>query len=181
MSNNNLFRYGGIAAIASAVLFIVSMGLSIAGSTTLGTQIYWASSILFLGALAVLTMTLQRVSQPLAILALVMLGGTTIWSLFIDPTQPNDIFGPLALIYGAGFVLYGWLQYRSAEYTNTLSYLAFATGGLSMVGGIALLAGGSIDIFGVLNLILSVPFVIWLVQMGRRWMAGAGATATFGR
>lgn len=181
MSNNNLFRYGGIAAIASAVLYIISLGLNIAGSTSLGTPVYWLSSILLLVALIVLTMSLQRISKPLAILALILLGGTTVWSLFLDPTQPNDIYGPLSLIYGAGFLLYGWLQYRSADYANTLSYLAFAVGALSLVMGIALLAGGSIDLFGFLNLLLSIPFVIWLIWMGRRWMAGAGKTVAFGR
>ena len=64
MSNNNLFRYGGIAAIASAVLYIISLGLNIAGSTSLGTPVYWLSSILLLVALIVLTMSHSASRNP---------------------------------------------------------------------------------------------------------------------
>lgn len=175
MPNTNLYRIGGYAAIASGVLYILSLILGIAGATSASTPVYLISSLAFLVAIGVLTMTLMSDNQALAILAFVLVGATTIWSLVIDPTNPDASFGPMAIIYGLGFLIYGWLQYQGRHYLSTLGILALATGALSIVAGIVMFAGASIDIFGLLNLVLTIPFVIWLIWMGWRWLKGATA------
>ncbi len=178
MSSTNLFRIGGIAAIFSAILYVVSLGAQFAGDPGgLGQPLYLASSLLFLVVLVVLYLELRSSAGLLALAGLILLGATTIWSFFVDPSQPSSLFGPLALIYGAGFILFGWAQRRSARYPNAVGLLAIITGALALIAGILLIAGASFDIFGLFNLALSVPFVIWLVWLGWIWFRGRTTVA----
>lgn len=180
MSSNNLFRIGGIAAIVSALLYVVSLGVQIAAAgapSTLGTALYIVSALLFLVTIVVLYMALRGEAAVLALVALVLLGGLTIWSMFIDPTNISPVFVPLTLAYGIGFILFGWLQYRSSQYPKAIGILAIITGVLGVIMAVALLAGVSMDIFGLLNLLLSVPYVIWLIWLGRHWLAGRTTAA----
>lgn len=175
MNNQSLFRYGGIAAIVSAGLYVLSLGLAIGGSIGLGSALYIISSLLLLVVLIVLYLELRPEAALPALIGLVLLGALTIWSMFIDPMEISPIFGPLALAYGIGFVLFGWLQHRSPGTPNGLGNLAVATGVIAAIAGIALMAGASADVFGLLNLVLSVPFVIWLVWLGLYYLKGKAA------
>ena len=167
MSNNNLTRTGGIAAIASAILYVLSLGVAFSGSTSgLGTAFYMISSVLFLIVLVVVTIQLRTEAPLLALVALILLGAMTIWGMFLDPTQASPIFAPLTLAYGIGFILIGWVQRSSAQYPGGIGLLALITGIIAIIAGIALVAGASFDIFGLFNLALSVPYVIWLVWLG---------------
>ncbi|MBM3126567.1 MAG: hypothetical protein FJZ87_16105 [Chloroflexi bacterium] len=173
MSNNNLFRYGGIAAIANAILYVLSLGMGFAGITgILVMVIYAVSSLLLVVALIVLYVDLRAESAMLALLALVLLGALTIWSLFLDPTNITPIWGPFTVVYGIGFVIFGWLQRNSSRYPNGLGVLAIVTGVVAVIAGIALMAGANADIFGLLNLILTVPFIIWSVRLGMHFLKG---------
>lgn len=178
MYNTNLFRIGGIAAIASAILYVLSLGVAFTGSTgSLGTTLYIVSSLLFLGVLIVLYVELRIEAALPVLIALTLLGALTIWSLFLNPTEISPIFGPFALAYGIGFVLLGWLQHRSSRYPNGTGVLAIVTGVIAVIAGVALIAGASIDVFGLLNLALSVPFVIWLVWLSWIFLKGEAAAA----
>lgn len=148
MKNQSLFRYGGFAAILSAVLYVLSLGVSMSGGAGLGATFYILSSIFFLAVIIIEYLHLREQSNLLAL---------------------------LGLIYGVGFILFGWLQLRSPERPKGLGYLAMVTGGLSLVGGVTLFAGASFDVFGLFNLALSVPYVIWLVWLGVRYLKGATA------
>ncbi|MEK6753710.1 MAG: hypothetical protein AABZ00_15750 [Chloroflexota bacterium] len=173
MSSNNLFRYGGIAAIVSAVLYVLSIGMGFAGITgILGTVVYAISSLLLLVTLVALYVDLRAESAMLALLALILLGALTIWSLFLDPTNITPIFGPFTVVYGIGFVIFGWLQRSSSRYPKGLGVLAIVTGVVAVIAGIALMAGASADVFGLLNLILTVPFIIWSVWLGMHFLKG---------
>ncbi|GIV80640.1 MAG: hypothetical protein KatS3mg050_5034 [Litorilinea sp.] len=176
MKNQSLFRYAGIAAIISAVLYVASLVASIAGASAVGTPLYWLSSILLVAALVVLYVDLRAEAATPALAAFILLAGMTIWSLFLDPVTVSPIFIPLAMAYGIGFFLLGWLQRRSDRYPNGLGNLALATGALSVLGGILLLGGAGADAFGLINLVLSVPFVIWCVWLGLLYLKGQTAT-----
>lgn len=178
MSTRNLSRYGGIAAIASAILYAISLAAQFAGNPGgVGQPLYLVSSLLFLIVLVALYMELRNRAGLLALAGLILLGATTIWSFFIDSTQPSPIFGPLSIIYGLGFLLFGWAQRGSAHYPGLVSLLAILVGVMALIAGIALIAGVSFDIFGLFNLILSVPFVIWLVWLGWLWFKGRAESA----
>lgn len=178
MDHQSLSRLGGIAAIVSAVLYVVSLGVQFAGGAGgLGQTLYVISSLLVLVVLVVLYLELRSTTGLLALGGLVLLGVTTIWSLFVDPTQMNPLMGVLAMVYGAGFVLFGWAQRGSRRYPGVLGLLAIITGALAIIAGVALIAGASFDIFGLFNLVLSVPFVIWLVWLGWRFLKGRAASA----
>lgn len=173
MSNNKLFRLGGIAAILSAVVYLLTLGAGFAGvAGALGTSLYIISTLLFMAAVAVLYLDLRGESGPLALAALLLVGVLSIVSLFLDPTHITPVWGPLSLAYGIGMILFGWLQRRSPSYPNGLGLLAVIAGLMAVIAGIALAAGASGDIFGMLNLILTVPYIIWLVWMGRRYLKG---------
>ena len=182
MSSNNLFRIGGIAAIASAVLYLVSLGVqftAIGAPSKLGNALYIASSLFFLVVIVVLYMVLRSEAAALALMALVGLGGITIWSIFIDPTAAfiSPVFGPLTLAYGIGFIIFGWLQYRGSQYPKGIGILAVITGVLNVIMAMTLFAGTSMDIVALLNLILGVPYVIWLIWLGQHWLAGRTTAA----
>jgi len=173
MNNQSIIRYGGIAAIASAVLYVLSLGIAFTGSTGgLGTTLYIISSLFFLAAIVVVYMELRSEAAMPALFALLLLGALTIWSMFIDPTEISPVFGPLTLAYGIGFILFGWLQRRSLRYPNGMGNLALAAGVIAVIASIALMAGASADIFGLLNLVLSVPYLIWLVWLGQYFLKG---------
>jgi hypothetical protein len=178
VSSNNLFRLGGAAAIVSAILYVVSLGVQFAGSTgNLGQALYVASSFLFLAVLVILYLELRSATGLLALAGLILLGATTIWSLFVDPAQMSPLMGVLVVIYGAGFILFGWAQRSSSRYPGAVGLLALITGALAIIAGVALIAGASFDIFGVFNLALSVPFVVWLVWLGLIWFRSRTALA----
>jgi hypothetical protein len=165
--NNKLFRISGIAAITCAILYIASVGISFAGgSSSMGQILYVASSLLFLVVVFVLYLELRSKAGLYVLVGAVLLAVMTIWSLFIDPTQPSAIFGPLTIAYGLGLILLGWAQLRSSMYPRTIGYLAIATGVIALAAGAAILVGASYDVFGLLNLVLSVPYLIWLVWLG---------------
>jgi hypothetical protein len=97
--------------------------------------------------------------------------------LAIDPSQPSAAFGPLSVIYGLGFIAFGWAQRSSARTPRLLGLLAIIVGALALIAGIALIAGASFDIFGLFNLVLTVPFVLWLVWLGWIWFKSPAAVA----
>lgn len=177
MKNQSLFRYGGIAAIISAVLYVLSLGIGFAGITgVLSTTVYAISSLLFVAVLVVLYMDLRTGAALTALTALILMGGSTIWSLFIDPTIITPVIAPLTFAYGIGTALFGWLQRGNSRYPNGIGFLGIVTGVIGVIAGIVLMAGASFDIFGLLNLILTVPYVIWLVWLGTYYMKGKSAS-----
>jgi hypothetical protein len=178
MPSSSLFRIGGIAAILSVIAYIVSLGAQFAGNPGgLGQPIYLVSTLLFLVALVVLYLELRSTAGLLALAGLILLGATSIYSFLIDPAQPSSAFGPLSLLYGLGFILFGWAQRGSDRYPNLVGLLALITGALAIIAGIALFAGASFDIFGLFNLLLSIPFVIWLAWLGKIWLTGRATAA----
>ncbi len=65
--SSSLFRIGGIAAILSALLYIVSLGIGIAGNPGgVSTPVYVVSTLLFLVVLVVLYLELRSTSGLLA-------------------------------------------------------------------------------------------------------------------
>jgi hypothetical protein len=176
MNNQSLFHYGGIAAIVSAGLYVLSLGAAFSGSESLGSTVYIVSSIFFLVVIVVVYMDLRSTGNLPALIGLLLLGIMTIWSMFIDPADISPIFVPLTLAYGVGFALFGWVQLRSSGHPNGLGYLAIATGVIAVIAAIALMAGASADVFGLLNLVLSVPYLIWLVWLGVNYLKGKAAS-----
>ncbi len=175
MNNSSLFRIGGIAAIVSGALYIVSLVFGFTGSSGVSQPVYILSSLLFIVTIGVLTMVLMPRNRALTILAFIALGGTTLWSITLDPNAMDTSVWPLATIYGLGFLLYGWLQFSGGP--RKLGILALVTGALSVIAGVALLAGMSVDVFGLFNLALTIPFVIWLIWMGWGWLQGNSTAA----
>lgn len=173
MKNKSVIRFGGVSAIVSALLYILSLGISMSGSGgNLGTTVYLVSSLFFLGAIVVLYLDIRSQTPMPALAAFLMLAAVAIWSLFLDPTDVSLIFAPLTLIYGLGFGLYGWLQRQSVQYPNGMGITALFAGAIALVAGIALLAGASAEIFGLLNLAMTIPFVVWLVWLGWFYLKG---------
>lgn len=177
MNNQSIIRFGGIAAMVSAVLYVVSLGLSFSTSTAvLGTVLYVASSLAFLVTLVALYLDLRATAATPSLIALLLLGAMTVWSLFLNPADISPAFGPLTLVYGLGFLLFGWVQYGSKHYAKGIGLAALVGGGLAVIAGLALMAGASADLFGLLNLALSVPYLIWLVWLGRHYLQGKAAS-----
>ncbi|GAB4263101.1 MAG: hypothetical protein Kow0080_01080 [Candidatus Promineifilaceae bacterium] len=178
MKNQSLFRYAGITAIISAVFYVASFVALIAGANAVGTPLYWLSSILLVVALVALYVDLRAEAATPALAAFILLTGTTVWSLFIDTSLMSPMIAFLAIAYGIGSILFGWLQRRSDHHPSGLGNLALATGALALLGGILVLAGAGADTFGLINLVLSVPFVIWCVWLGILYLKGQPAAVS---
>ncbi|HNS04257.1 MAG TPA: hypothetical protein PKM78_17950 [Anaerolineae bacterium] len=64
---------------------------------------------------------------------------------------------------------------RYPSHHPIVGILAQVTGALSVIAGVVLLAGASVDIFGLFNLALTIPFAIWLIWMGWGWLRAKAA------
>jgi hypothetical protein len=176
MNNQSLVRYGGIAAIVSAVLYILSIGLwmaaGTAGSPPLAMAAYVGSQLVFLVTLYALYL-IHRDEAPTAILiGALVLAVAIVVSFFIDPTDmDNPVVLLLTIGYGVGALILGWLAYGSPRLTKGIGIAALLTGGLSLVMVPFILAGSS-DLVGLLNLVLSVPYLVWLVWLGWHFVKG---------
>lgn len=179
MNNQTLFRYGGIAAILSAILNVAFPVFFLSGYEFLATVTFILASLLYLVVLLPLYLDLRTEFQRLSLTALILLGVTTILSLFFDdPINAPTIWGLLSVGTGLGFVLFGWLQYRSSHYPNGMGIVAVITGILIVIPGILVMAGVNPDaIAGPIIPMITVTLVIWLVWLGWYYLKGRSASS----
>ncbi len=174
MSNNNLFRYSGFAAIASAVLYVVSLVMTIAtggAPSAVGFVLIIVSSLLFLLVIGALYRVHRSEAAGMSLTALILAAVGTIGGLFLDPSKITPLFGLVALLFAIGMLLFGWLAYRSPKMPRGMGIVVIVTGALGLVLTAAAFAGSSGDVVGLINLILIVPYVVWLIWLGRHWLA----------
>lgn len=180
MNNQSILRYGAVAAVVSAALYIVSIALwmsaGVAGTPppAAGTA-YAVSSIVFLATLFALY-TVHRGEAPgLSLVAVLLLAVSMVASLFIDPTNLSN---PLVLIltacYGVGALLLGWLAYRSPRLPNGTGILALLMGILTLIM-IPFIVAGSADLVGIFNLIVGLLYVVWLLWLAWVFFRGTAA------
>lgn len=174
MNASSLYRIGGIAAIVSAVLYILALALSIAGLPGMVAPPYIVSSALSIITIGILTMALLPRNRILPILAFLLVGGATVWLMLHDLTDLNASWWPVTMTYGVGLLFYGWLQYTGDA--RTLGILALAAGAMSVILGIAMLANMSLTVFGLLDLALAIPLAIWMILLGWGWLRSKGTT-----
>ena len=171
MNTQSTLRFGGIAAIISALLYVASMvlwmGAGDAGAPPpLATATYAASSIVFLVTLWSLYVLHRSESGALSLAALLLLGSSMVASLFIDPTDLGNpaVFG-LTICYGLGALLLGWLAWRSPRLPRGVGILALLMGVLSLTMLVPM-ATGAADLVGIANLIVGLLYVVWLLWLG---------------
>ena len=177
MNNPTLFRYGGIAAILSAILSVAFPVFFLSGYEFLATISFIIASLLSLVVLVPLYLDLQTDFQQLSLTALILLVGTSILGLFFDdPVAAPIIWGLLSVGTGLGYALFGWLQYRSSHYPNGMGLVAVITGILIVLSGILVMAGVNPDtIAGPIILMITVTLVIWLGWLGWYYLKGRSA------
>lgn len=170
MNNSSILRFGGIAALASAVLYIASMGLWMSAGTvsspTLATTAYIVSQVAFLVTLYALFVIHRDEAPLLAPAGIGVLAISIGASLFIDPTDmANPLLLVLTICYGVGGIIVGVLAYRSPQLTRGMGIAAMVTGGLSLLMAPFILMGMG-ELVGLLNLGVSIPYLIWIVWLG---------------
>ncbi|NOH02655.1 MAG: hypothetical protein HND47_12205 [Chloroflexi bacterium] len=178
MSSNNLFRYGGIPAIASAVLYVLALGTGFAtggAPSAVGMALTVVSILSFLVVVYALYVAHRSEGPGMSLIAMLAAGGGTLGGLFLDPTKITPLFGVVALVYGIGVTLFGWLAHRSPKMPRGMGIVVIVTGVLSLILAAVAFAGGSVEIFGLLNLVLTVPYVVWLIWLGRHWLISPSA------
>ena len=97
---------------------------------------------------------------------------SSVGGLFLDPAAITPALGAVGLLFAAGMGALGWLALRSPRMPRGLAILALITSALALTQAIAAFAGAGADLFGLLNLILTLPYVAWLLWLGRLWLAG---------
>lgn len=182
MNSHSIMRFGGYAAIASALLYLASivlwMGSGDAGTPPpAATALYNGSSILFLVTLFALYRLHGPEAPALSLVAALLLAISMVASLFIDPTALDD---PRVLLltacYGAGALLLGWLAWRSPRLPRGVAILAVLMGVLTLLMLPMMLAGAA-DITGIANLVVGLLYVAWLLWLSWIFLKGNTATA----
>lgn len=178
MNTQSTLRFGGIAAIISALLYVGSMVLWMGGGDTgapppLAAATYAASSIVFLVALWSLYVLHRGESSALSLAALLLLGISMVASLFVDPTDLGNplVFG-LTVCYGLGALALGWLAYRSPRLPRGVGILAGLMGVLSLAMLVPM-ATGAADLVGIANLVVGLLYVVWLLWLGWIFVKGS--------
>jgi len=178
MNTQSTLRFGGIAAIISALLYVGSMVLWMGGGDAgapppLATALYAASSIVFLVTLWSLYVLHRSESGALSLAALLLLGISMVASLFVDPT---DITNPtvivLTICYGLGALLLGWLAWRSPRLPSGVGVVAMLMGVLTLAMLVPMAAGAA-DLVGIANLVVGVLYVVWLLWLGWIFVKGS--------
>jgi hypothetical protein len=170
MNTQSVIRFGGMAALVSATLYVVSIGLWMgAGESSappLAAAAYAVSSLIFLATLYALYVLHRRESAALSLAALLLLGVSMVASTFVDPTDlSNPIVLALTVCYGLGALLLGWLAYRSPQLPQGVAILALIMGVLSLAM-LAPMTMGAAELVGIINLIVGLLYVVWLVWLG---------------
>ena len=178
MNNQMLFRVGGIAALLTAVTYVVFPILFFSGSEVLAAIVYFISGLMFLVILIPLSLDLSSESKGLVIVGAILLAGSIIWGFFLDNININPlIFGVKSLIGGLGTVLYGWLQYRSDHYPNGMGIVALLSGVFNVIPGILLLGGADVDgLAGIFIPFITVLQLVWLIWLGVYYLRSKSAT-----
>ena len=180
MSNSNLFRIAGYAAIVSPLLWVVALGSGVVNPALTGT-IFAVASIVFLVPVYALYIVHRAELSGLALGAALLTAIGLIVTLFAgDPAVPANatLYGVSAVIFGVGIVLFGWLAYKSTKMPRGLAIIALIAGALSLVSGFAYLGGpGLLDLANLLNFASIIPFFIWMIWLGRLFLSGKLATA----
>ena len=170
MNTQSTLRFGGIAAIISALLYVGSMvlwmGAGDAGAPPMAaTCTRTASSPSPGDALVPVRPAPQRVGRA-SLAALFLLGISMVASLFVDPT---DITNPtvivLTICYGLGALLLGWLAWRSPRLPSGVGVVAMLMGVLTLAMLVPMAAGAA-DPVGIANLVVGVLYVVWLLWLG---------------
>jgi hypothetical protein len=171
--STNLFRYSGIAAIVSASAYVASLIISIAapalGPVAFGCVII--STLLFVVVAFALFRTHQSESSALSLIAFLTSVAGSIGGLMLDPTQINAFYAVMSLLFAVGVLVFGWLGHQSPRLPRGLGIVAIVVGVLGLIMTVAAFAGASFDMVGLLNLALTVPYVVWLFWLGRYWLA----------
>lgn len=180
MNNQPIIRYGGIAAIVSAVLYVISMvfwvGAGTSGPSPLAGVVYAASQLIFFVTLVTLYFIHRDEAPTLVLVGTLVLAVSIAASLFIDPTDTSNPIMPLLTIgYGVGALILGWLAYRSPKLTRGIGIAALLTGAASLVMLPFIMGGASADLVGMLNLVVTVPYLVWLVWLGVFFLHGKTA------
>ncbi|GIK59058.1 MAG: hypothetical protein HND44_10995 [Chloroflexi bacterium] len=180
MNNQSIIRYGGIAAIVSTVLYVVSMvfwmGAGTSGPPPLAQTLYVASQLIFFVTLVALYFIHRDESPTLVLVGVLVLVVSIVASLFIDPTDAsNPVMPLLTLGYAVGALILGWLAYRSPKLTKGIGIAALITGVMSLFMVPFIVGGASADLVGMLNLGVTVPYLVWLVWLGVYFLQGKTA------
>lgn len=179
MNGQSLFRYGGIAAIVSALLYIVSMvvwmGAGEAAAPPLAAAMYAVSSVIFLVTLYALYALHRDEAPGLSLAALLLLGISMVASLFIDPTDlGNPLVYALTCGYGLGVLLLGWLAYRSPRLPTGVGILALVMGVLSLAMLVPMVMGAG-EVVGIVNLVVGIIYIVWLMWLGWIFVKGSAS------
>jgi hypothetical protein len=175
MSNNNLYRIAGYAAILTTVLWLGGFGIG-AVNPALVAPLLAVASIVFLVVVYALYVVHRSESSGLALgAALFTVVGLTVSLLAGDPSVPANamMYGISAVVFGVGIILFGWLAYKSSKMPRGLAIAALIGGALSLIAGFFYLGGaGLLDLANTLNFGSIVPFFVWMIWLGRLFLTG---------
>jgi hypothetical protein len=180
MNSQSIIRYGGIAAIVSAVLYIVSMGLWMgageAGSPPpAAAAAYAASSLVFIVTLVALYVFHRSTSPGLSLAATLLLAVALVAGIFVDPTDmTNPVIMLMTACYGVGSLLLAWLAFRSAHLPRGVAILLLLIGVASLVMILPMVTGAA-DLVNVANLLIGILYIVWALWLGWVFIRGMAA------
>jgi hypothetical protein len=166
MANNQLFRFTGWCALVVALLMVAILVVPSGASSTVGL-------ILTIAILLGLTMVFYALyvahradsaGLSLAGLILWLLSlGLNIMSLVTNLVN-NFLSNVGSLLWSLPFLIFGFLAYRSARMPRGLAVVAFLTGVVFLILGVAGFMG-SATIVNWGNLVGDIFMLVWLVWL----------------
>ena len=176
MSNTSLFRFAGWSAILS-ILFSFGMFALISGGR--GGAFMVVSIIASLFTLVVLYALFVFHRSQAATLSLAMLVcgivGMTLENIGAGPDTPLGMV--TSVVYGATFLLIGYLGYSNAQMPHWLAISAYVVGiaSLATAGASAVGQAGVTDI---IPMVMFVAWIAWSIGIWRWFVSPATAIAT---
>lgn len=176
MSNNNLFRFAGWSAILS-IVFSFAMFAFIGGGR--GGAFMAVSMVASFFTAAVLYGLYVFHRSQAATLSLAMLicavVGLILENIGTGPATPLGMV--TSIIYGATFLLVGYLGYGNPQMPRWLAILAYVVGGASLAVAVATALGQTALGENVFAMIQFFAWIVWSVGIWR-WFLSLVRTAT---
>jgi hypothetical protein len=176
MSNTNLYRFAGWSAILS-ILFSFGMFALIGGGRGGAFMVVSIIAALFTLVVFYALYVFHRSQAATLSLAMLVCGivGLTLENIGAGPDTPLGMV--TSVVYGATFLLIGYLGYGNAEMPRWLAISAYVVGfaSLATAGASAL---GQVGVASAVPMLLFVAWIAWSIGIWRWFTSSKTVVAT---
>lgn len=168
MNMQSLFRYAGIAGIASIATFLLILVLPAVGggvNSALVMSLYVVNLLTSIVTLFALYVVHRNESPAISMTAFAATTSSSLLSFGADFTNPaSPLMLVVTILYALAALLYGWLGVRSVRLPRGIGILALVVGSVAALSAAAALAG-AIELAGVSLMAANLVWIVWFVWL----------------